>query len=59
MKLLRDGLPIGVIGAAVLIMSGPVFVAAAAQAQEPAEIVGESESETIEEKLRKLEQQGP
>ncbi len=59
MKLLGDGLPIGVIGGIVLVTSGALFATATAQPQRPSEGVAEPEPPTIEEKLRKLEQQGP
>ncbi|HXF92458.1 MAG TPA: alginate export family protein [Nitrospiraceae bacterium] len=59
MKLLRDGLPIGVIGGIALVTSGALFATTAAQPQRPSEGVAEPEPPAIEEKLRKLEQQGP
>ncbi len=58
MELLRDGLPIGVIGGIVLVTSSVLF-ATAAQPQRPLEGVAEPEPPAIEEKLRKLEQQEP
>lgn len=59
MKRLVQVTQIGLIGVSALVIPGVPFGQPVPQSQEPAETAGESESETIEEKLRKLEQQGP